>query len=94
MLGFCVYILTIYFSTTVFTACGVKGAPGESAECVVLGVAFGPGHPFIRLQALGSGPVPTAVPNANFDTLRLLTTTPLRWPALSSPTSGKRAGGK
>jgi hypothetical protein len=29
-----------------------------------MGVTCGPGHPFIRLQALGSGPVSTAVPNA------------------------------
>jgi hypothetical protein len=29
-----------------------------------MGVAFGPGHPLIRHEALGSGPVSAATPNA------------------------------
>ena len=37
---------------------------GLAESSNILGVAFGPGYPLIRLQALGAGPVSAANPNA------------------------------
>jgi len=37
---------------------------GLSKNYADLGVAFGPGYPLIRLQALATGPVSAAIPNA------------------------------
>jgi hypothetical protein len=37
---------------------------GLAESSNILGVAFGPGYPLIRLQALGAGPVSAAIPNA------------------------------
>ncbi len=34
-----------------------------------LGVAFGPGYPLIRLQALATRPVSAAIPNATSDSV-------------------------